>query len=138
MLKRKLSLNDIGLTEGFDIEVICITVMMMTEWIQWPLYYQYFSDLLNELPVYKNARPTLSILTITSNVMYGKKQVLLPDGRSKGVAFAPVLIRCMDVMRRGAIASLSSVSKINYDDAQDGVSNTSHCSTFFRLPEHSA
>ena len=124
--KVKAKRNDIGLTEGFDIEG------------EFPYYgndddrvdsmavgiTQYFSDLLNELPVYKNARPTLSILTITSNVMYGKKTGATPDGRLKGVAFAPGANPMHGRDENGAIASLSSVSKINYDDAQDGVSNT--------------
>ena len=124
--KVKAKRNDIGLTEGFDIEG------------EFPYYgndddrvdtmavgiTQYFSDLLNELPVYKNARPTLSILTITSNVMYGKKTGATPDGRLKGVAFAPGANPMHGRDEKGAIASLSSVSKINYDDAQDGVSNT--------------
>ena len=124
--KVKAKRNDIGLTEGFDIEG------------EFPYYgndddrvdsmavgiTQYFSDLLNELPVYKNARPTLSILTITSNVMYGKKTGATPDGRLKGAAFAPGANPMHGRDEKGAIASLSSVSKINYDDAQDGVSNT--------------
>ena len=124
--KVKAKRNDIGLTEGFDIEgefpyygndddrVVSMAVGIT----------QYFSDLLNELPVYKNARPTLSILTITSNVMYGKKTGATPDGRLKGVAFAPGANPMHGRDEKGAIASLSSVSKINYDDAQDGVSNT--------------
>lgn len=92
------------------------------EIVEWVL--EYFMTQIKRHKTYRNSTPTTSLLTITSNVVYGKNTGNLPDGRKAGQPLAPGANPSYNAEQNGLLSSLNSTAKINYSFARDGISNT--------------
>lgn len=125
--KVKAIRNSLGITTDFEIDGTYPTYGNdMDEVDNIAIYLtNYFHECLKKYKTYRDSEVTMSVLTITSNVVYGEKTGATPDGRKAHVSFAPGANPMHNRDINGAISSLNSVAKINYErDCKDGISNT--------------